>query len=110
MATLDDFEKIDIRVGTVLDVTPLAGGKHSTHVLLIDFGPELGRKKSVARLAPNYKGVALVERQVLCVVNFAPRQIGKHRSEVLTLGLPDAKGDVVLIRPDADVPDGGKLY
>lgn len=110
MATLDDFEKIDIRVGTVLDVAPFTEGRHSTHVLSIDFGPKLGRKKSLARLAPNYEAAELVERQVLCVVNFTPRQIGKHVSEVLTLGLPDDKGNVVLIRPDAEVPDGGKLY
>ena len=110
MATLDDFEKVDIRVGTVREVTPYTEGKHSTHVLSIDFGPELGRKKSLARLTPNYELTELVERQVLCVVNFTPRQIGKHLSEVLTLGLPDDKGNVILLRPDREVPDGGKLY
>jgi tRNA-binding protein len=110
MATLEDFEKIDIRVGVVTEITPFSGGKHSTHILMIDFGQELGVKKSLARLAPNYDGPELVGRQILCVVNFPPRQIGKHLSEVLTLGVPDEEGNVVLIGPDRDVPLGGKLY
>lgn len=110
MATLEDFEKLDIRVGVVSEVKPFTGGKHSTHILMVDFGPDLGVKKSLARLAPNYDGPELVGRQVLCVVNFPPRQIGKHLSEVLTLGVPDEQGKVVLIGPDRDVPVGGRLY
>jgi len=110
MAALEDFEKLDIRVGLVTEVTPYPAGKYSTHILTIDFGPELGRKKSLARLAPNYEGPELAGRQVLCVVNFPPRQIGKHLSEVLTLGVPDGHGNVVLIRPDQEVPEGGRLY
>ena len=110
MATLDDFDKIDIRVGIVTEITPFTGGKHSTHILMIDFGPDLGVKKSLARLAPNYEGPELVGRQVLCVMNFPSRQIGKHLSEVLTLGVPDEDGNVVLIGPDRQVPLGGRLY
>ena len=110
MATLDDFEKLDIRVGIVTEITPFTNGQYSTHILMIDFGQELGVKKSLARLAPNYDGPELVGRQVLCVVNFPPRQIGKHLSEVLTLGVPDDAGNVVLIGPDRDVPLGGRLY
>jgi tRNA-binding protein len=110
MATREEFEKIDVRVGAVTEVTPFTEGRYSTHILMIDFGPELGVKKSVAKLAPNYDGPELVGRQVLCVVNFPPRQIGKHLSEVLTLGVPDSDGNVVLIAPDRQVPFGGRLY
>ena len=110
MATLEDFEKIDIRVGVVTKVTPFTEGRYSTHILMIDFGPVLGVKKSLAKLAPNYEGAEIVGRQVLCVVNFPPRQIGKHLSEVLTLGVPDSDGNVVLIAPDRQVPVGGRLY
>jgi tRNA-binding protein len=110
MASIDDFEKLDIRVGRVLEAIPFPEGKFSTHVLQIDLGPELGTKKSLARLEPNYTIAELIGRQVLCVVNFPPRQIGKHRSEVLTLGVPDELGNVVLIQPDRDVPLGGRLY
>jgi tRNA-binding protein len=110
MATLGEFEKIDIPVGIVAEATPFTEGRSSTHILLIDFGPDLGAKKSLARLAPNYDGPELVGRQVLCVVNFPPRQIGKNLSEVLTLGVPDDRGNVVLIGPDRDVPVGGRMY
>jgi tRNA-binding protein len=108
--TFEDFEKIDIRVGRVVEVKPFPEGRYSTHVLLIDFGPDLGTKKSLAKLAPNYEGPEVVGRQVLAVVNFPPRQIGKHLSEVLTLGLPDESGNVVLLHPDRQVPGGGRLY
>ncbi len=110
MANLKDFEKIDIRIGRVIEVTPFPEGRYSTHVLVIDFGSELGTKKSLAKLTPNYEGNQVVGRMVLCVINFPPRQIGKHQSEVLTLGVPDEDGNVVLLRPDADVPLGGRLY
>ena len=109
-ASTDDFEKLDIRVGTVLHVEPYPEGRYSTHILMIDFGRELGTKRSLARLAPNYEAAEVVGRQVLGVVNFPPRQIGKHRSEVLTLGVPDASGHVVLLRPDTDVPTGGRMF
>lgn len=106
----DDFLKLDIRVGQVVEASPFPEGRYSTHILKIDFGPEIGVKKSLAKLAPNYAGEELVGRQVLAVVNFPPRQIGKHKSEALTLGVPDAHGNVVLLRPDVAVPLGGRLY
>lgn len=109
-ATTEDFEKLDIRVGRVSEVQPFPEGRYSTHILMIDFGQELGTKKSLAKLAPNYTGPELVGSQVLAVINFPPRQIGKHRSEVLTLGVPDEHGNVILLRPERDVPLGGKLY
>jgi tRNA-binding protein len=109
-ANLEDFQKLDIRVGRVIDVQPFPEGRYSTHILMIDFGPELGTKKSLAKLSPNYAEPELIGRQVLAVINFPPRQIGKHLSEVLTLGVPDENGNVVLLRPDQDVPVGGKLY
>lgn len=110
MISYQDFEKIDIRVGQVVEVNDFPEGKYSTHILMIDFGPEIGHKRSLARLAPNYKGLELIGRQVLGVVNFPPKQIGKYQSEVLTLGLADANGNVVLVHPGSEVPVGGKLY
>lgn len=109
MADIEDFQKLDIRVGRITSVDPFSEGRYSTHVLLIDLGPELGVRKSVARLAPNYEGAQLVGREVLAVVNLPIRQIGPHRSEVLTLGVPDESGNIALIQPDRDVPIGSKL-
>lgn len=109
-ASTADLEKLEIRVGRVIDVQSFPEGKYSTHILQIDFGPDLGLRKSLARLAPNYQGPELIDRLVMAVVNFPPRQIGKHLSEVLTLGVPDALGNVVLLQPDRDVPPGGRLY
>jgi tRNA-binding protein len=91
---VEDFEKVDIRVGRVVEVQPFPEGRYSTHVLMIDSGPGLGTKKSLAKLAPNYEAAEVVGRLVLAVVNFPPRQIGKHQSEVLTLGVPDEKGNL----------------
>lgn len=108
--TWEDFEKIDIRVGCVVDVQNFPEGKYSSHILKIDFGPEMGIKKSLARLTPNYIGPELLGRQVLAVTNFEPKQIGQHISEVLTLGFPDLSGNVVLVHPEQDVPLGGKLH
>lgn len=110
MATIDEFQAIDIRVGRVLSVDPFPEGKFSTHILQIDFGPEIGSKKSLAKLKPLYEGPELVGRQVLGVVNFPPRQIGKHTSEVLTLGVQDSEGNVVLIQPDREAVVGSKLH
>ncbi len=110
VATLEDFEKIDIRVGIVIEAKPYSQGTHSTHILKVDFGDGFGVRKSLARLAPNYDGPELIGRPLLCVVNFPPRQVGRHLSEVLTLGVPDEKGNVVLLRPEVDVPLGGRLY
>jgi len=109
-ASAEDFEKLDIRIGRVTGVQSFPEGHYSTHILMIDFGPVLGIKKSLAKLAPNYEGAEIVGRQVLAVVNFPPKQIGKHLSEVLTLGVPDENGNVVLLRPDRDVSEGGRLY
>lgn len=109
MATIEDFEKIDIRIGRVLSVEPFPEGKYSTHVLVIDVGEEIGKKKSLARLAPHY-GEEIVGRLVGCVVNFPPRQIGKHQSEVLTLGFPDADGNTVLLSVEREVPLGVRMY
>jgi len=109
-ASIEDFEKIDIRLGIITNATPFSEGRYSTHILKIDFGTELGIKKSLARLAPNYDGPELVGQQVLAVVNFPPRQIGKHLSEVLTLGIPDANGHVVLLKPDREAPIGVRVF
>ena len=110
MTTIEDFEKLDIRVGEVKKVEPFPEGKYSTHILSIDFGEELGMKKSLARLSPNYEGEELIGKQIFGVVNFPPRQIGKHVSEVLTLGVPDKNENVVLIHPEREVPLAGKMY
>ena len=105
-----DFEKVDIRVGTILAAQPLDGARKPALRLEIDFGPEIGVKKSSAQLTVHYTPEALVGRQVAAVVNFPPRQIGKFMSEVLTLGFPDGDGAVVLVVPDKPVPNGGKLF
>ena len=105
-----DFEKVDIRVGTILTAQPLDGARKPALRLEIDFGPEIGVKKSSAQLTVHYTPEALVGRQVAAVVNFPPRQIGKFMSEVLTLGFPDGDGAVVLVVPDKPVPNGGKLF
>ncbi len=108
--TFDQFEAVDIRIGKVLESTDFPEGRFSTHILIIDFGPDLGKKKSLARLKPNYAAEELIGKLVLGVVNFEPRQIGKHKSEVLTLGFADTNGDCILVSTDKDVPLGGKLH
>ncbi len=108
--TYDDFTKVDIRVGTVLDAQPLEGARKPAFRLEIDFGPELGVRKSSAQLTVHYTPQSLIGRQVAAVVNFPPRQIGKFMSQVLTLGFPAADGSVVLIVPDKNVPNGGRLF
>jgi tRNA-binding protein len=108
--TIEDFTAIEICTGTVLTCEPFPEGRFSSHILTIDFGETIGIKKSLARLTPHYDDFAtLVGIQVLAVVNFPPRQIGKHKSECLTLGVHDSDGNVVLIRPEHTVPDGEKL-
>lgn len=108
--TFDDFLKVDIRVGRILAVDPFPQARKPAFKLTIDFGPEIGTKRSSAQITVNHAPEDLVGTLVLAVVNFPPRQIGPFLSEVLTLGVPDANGDVMLIRPDRDVPVGGRLY
>jgi tRNA-binding protein len=109
-ATLDDFDRIDIRVGTIVDAKPYPEARKPAFKLWIDFGAELGVRQSSAQITVHYTLAELIGRQVCAVVNFAPRQIGKFRSDVLTLGMPDADGAVVLVRPDLAVPPGGRLF
>ncbi|MCC8430469.1 tRNA-binding protein [Reyranella aquatilis] len=112
MATIayEDFERVDIRVGTIIEAAPLEGARKPAYRLLIDFGEAIGTKKSSAQITVHYTPQELVGRQVAAVVNFPPRQIGKFMSEVLTLGFPAADGSVVLIAPTKPVPNGGKLF
>jgi tRNA-binding protein len=108
--TFDDFLKVDIRVGTIADVQPFPEARKPAYKLTIDFGPEMGTKKSSAQLVDLYKPEDLKGRQIAAVVNFPPRQIGPFMSEVLTLGFPDETGKVVLIGPGSKVPNGGRLF
>ncbi|MTI19031.1 tRNA-binding protein [Rhodobacteraceae bacterium RKSG542] len=110
VASFDDFLKVDIRVGKIVDVQPFPEARKPAYKLWIDFGPEIGVKKTSAQITVHYTMEDLQGRLVMGVVNFAPRQIGKFMSEVLTLGVPDENGDVVLIKPSQDVPIGGRLY
>jgi tRNA-binding protein len=106
----DDFLQVDIRVGTVLEVEPYPEARKPSYKLKIDFGPEIGIKRSAAQITKYYTAETLVGRQVAAVVNFPPRQIGKFMSEVLTLGFPSAEGEVVLLSPERPVPNGGRVY
>jgi tRNA-binding protein len=106
----DDFLKVDIRVGTIVAAEPYPEARKPAIKLVIDFGGAIGRKKSSAQITKYCKPEDLPGRQVLAVVNFPPRQIGKFMSEVLTLGVPDADGEVVLIGPGHAVPEGGRLF
>ncbi|MFN3647846.1 MAG: tRNA-binding protein [Gemmobacter sp.] len=106
----DDFARVDIRVGRIARAEPFPEARKPAIKLWVDFGPEIGEKRSSAQITRHYTPETLVGRQVLAVVNFAPRQIGKFLSEVLVLGLPDADGEVVLVGPDLDIPTGGKLF
>jgi tRNA-binding protein len=106
----DDFLKVDIRVGTIVEALPFPEARKPAYRLLIDFGPVIGIKKSSAQITTRYTIEELPGRQIAAVVNFPPRQIGKVMSEVLTLGFPDADGEVVLIEPNRAVPNGGRLF
>ncbi|MGB0960164.1 MAG: tRNA-binding protein [Halocynthiibacter sp.] len=108
--TFDDFLKVDIRAGRVMKAEPYPEARQPAIKLWIDFGAEIGEKKSSAQITTHYDPDALIGKMVMAVVNFPPRQIGKFMSEVLVLGMPDDAGEVVLVRPDKDVPLGGRMY
>lgn len=105
-----DFEKVDIRVGKILDVAEFPEARKPAYKLTIDFGEEIGIKKSSAQITSHYSKDELVGKQVIAVVNFPPKQIGPFVSEVLTLGLPDKDGNVILVMPTVEVPLGNKLF
>jgi tRNA-binding protein len=110
MVTYEDFEKLDIRIGTVVDAQEFPQARKPSIRLWIDFGDGLGVKRSSAQIKAHYGVAELIGRQVLAVVNFPPRQIGPFMSEVLTLGAPDPDGAVVLLGPDRPVPNGGRMF
>lgn len=106
----DEFLRVDIRVGRIVRAEPYPQARVPAIKLWVDFGAELGVKKSSAQITRHYSCDALVGKSVIAVVNFPPRQIGKFMSEVLVLGVPDADGEVVLLAPDQTVPSGGRMY
>ena len=108
--SFEDFQRVDIRVGTVVDAQPFPEARKPALKLWVDFGGEIGVRQSSAQLTVHYTPDRLIGRQVLAVVNFPPRQIGSFMSEVLVLGVPDEAGEVVLLRPDLKVPDNGRLF
>ena len=110
VATIEDFDKLDIRVGIIVDVQRFPEARKPAYKLWIDFGGDIGIKCSSAQITVHYKMDQLLGRQVMAVVNFPPRNIGPFVSEVLTLGVPDTEGAVVLLRPDLKVPIGGRLF
>ena len=110
MITYNDFEKVDIRVGRIIKVEDFPQARKPAYKLVIDFGSEIGTKRSSAQVTQHYTKETLLNMQVVCVVNFPSKQIGPFISEVLTLGLPDSDGNVVLVSPTAEVPLGGKMF
>ncbi len=110
MASIDDFDRIEMHVGTVIDARPLAEARKPSLALWIDFGASLGVKRSAAQITVHYRPDLLIGRQVVAVTNFPPRRIAGFESEVLTLGVADDDGAVVLLRPDFQVPNGGRIF
>ncbi len=108
--TFDDFMKVDIRVGTVVQAEPFPEARKPAIKLWVDFGAEIGVRKSSAQITAHYTPEGLVGKQVVAVVNFPPRQIGPVRSEVLVLGLPDADNEIILLSPDKPAPNGGRMH
>ncbi len=108
--TFDDFLKVDIRAGTVVQAEPFPEARKPAIKMVVDFGPVLGLKKTSAQITENHKVEELVGRKIAAVVNFPPRQIGKFMSEVLTLGFPDENGFVLLVTPDKNTPNGARLF
>ena len=106
----DDFMKVDVRVGTIVGVEEFPEARKPAFKLRVDFGGDIGVKKSSAQITVHYTPDELIGRQVVAVVNFPPRQIGKFMSEILVLGVPDENGEVVLLQPGLAVPNGGRLY
>lgn len=108
--SFDDFAKVDIRVGEVTRAEPYPEARKPAIKMWIDFGDDIGERKTSAQITAHYDPASLVGKQVMAVVNFPPRQIGKFMSEILVLGLPDEQGEIVLIGPDGDVPNGGRMH
>ena len=108
--TYDDFRNVDIRVGTIVAAEPFPEARRPAYKLTVDFGPAIGTRRTSAQIVKHYRIDQLVGRQVAAVVNFPKKQIGKFMSEVLVLGFPDGGNEVVMIRPDLAVPNGGRLY
>mgnify|MGYP001467421072 CR=1 FL=1 len=110
MLSIEDFIKLDIRVGTIIRAEPSLGSKKPAMKVWVNFGPDIGEKKSSAQITGHYSEKDLIGLQVAAVINLRPRQIGKFMSEILILGFPDGDGEVVLIHPGKKIPNGGKLY
>jgi tRNA-binding protein len=106
----EDFEKVEVKVGKVIEADPFPEARKPSIRLTVDFGPEVGTRRTSAQLTAHYDPEALVGRQVVAVVNFPPKRIAGFKSEVLVLGVPDVKGEVVLLSPDRDVPEGGRMF
>jgi tRNA-binding protein len=110
MITYQEFDQVDIRIGTIVEANPFPAARKPAYQLIVDFGFELGMKKSSAQITHHYRCEDLIGKQVLAVVNFPPKQIGPFRSEVLVLGLSDDQGAIVLVSPDKRVVNGRKLH
>jgi len=106
----EDFERVDIRVGRVVEAAPFPEARKPSIKLLVDFGPEVGTRRTSAQLTAHYEPEALQGKQVVAVVNFPPKRIAGFKSEVLVLGVPNVNGEVVLLSPDQDVPEGGRMF